>query len=112
GSNVKLDVVRKGEPKTLSMTLGEVPQERQARAGADERDSAGSDAPRLGLMLAPAGKVAGAGGEGVVVTGVDPDGRAAEHVKTGDVILDIGGKTGSAPARVRQALAGCPPGRQ
>jgi serine protease Do len=106
GSSVKLDVLRKGETKTLSMTLGEVPQERQARAGAEERDSAGSDTPRLGLMLAPAGKVAGAGGEGVIITGVDPDGRAADHgVKTGDVILDVGGKTVSTPADVRKALA-------
>jgi len=105
GSTVKLDVQRKGETKTLSMTLGELPQERQARAGG-ERESAGSDAPRLGLTLAPAGKVAGAGGEGVVVTGVDPDGRAADHgVKTGDVILDIGGKAVSTPAEVRKALA-------
>jgi serine protease Do len=106
GSTVKLDVLRKGETKTLSVTLGEVPQESQARAGAGERESAGSDTPRLGLTLAPAGKVAGAGSEGVVVTGVDPDGRAADHgVKTGDVILDIGGKAVSTPAEVRKALA-------
>jgi len=106
GSSVKLDVVRKGETKTLSMTLGQVPQERQARAGAEDRDSAGGDAPRLGLMLAPADKVAGSGSAGVVVTGVDPDGRAAEHgLKTGDVILDVGGKTVATPADVRKALA-------
>jgi len=106
GSTVKLDIQRKGETKTLSMTLGDLPQERQARAGAEDRDNSGSDAPRLGLMLAPAGKVAGGGGEGVVVTGVDPDGRAADHgIKTGDVILDVGGKTVSTPADVRKALA-------
>jgi serine protease Do len=106
GSTVKLAVLRKGETKTLSMTLGELPQERQARVGAEDRESVGSSAPRLGLMFAPAGKVAGAGGEGVVVTAVDPDGRAADHgVKTGDVILDIGGKAVSTPAEVRKALA-------
>jgi serine protease Do len=50
--------------------------------------------------------VAGAGSEGVVVTGVDPDGPAADHgVKTGDVILDVGGKTVATPAEVRKALA-------
>jgi hypothetical protein len=106
GSTVKLAVLRKGETKTLSMTLGELPQERQARAGAEDRESVGSSAPRLGLMLAPAGKVAGAGGEGGVVTAVDPDGRAADHgVKTGDVIVDIGRKAVSTPAEVRKALA-------
>jgi serine protease Do len=106
GSTAKLGVVRKGDTKTLSMTLGELPQERQAKAGAKEPGTAGGEAPRLGLMLAPAGKVAGAGGEGVVITAVDPDGAAAEHgFKTGDVILDIAGKAVSTPADVRKAMA-------
>jgi hypothetical protein len=50
------------------MTLGELAQERQARASAEDRESAGSEAPRLGLMLAPAGKVAGAA-QGAAVAG-------------------------------------------
>jgi serine protease Do len=106
GSTVKLAVLRKGETKTLSMTLGELPQERQARAAAEKSETAGDNAPRVGLMLAPASKVAGAGGEGVVVVGIDPDGRAADQgVKTGDVILDVGGKAVSTPAEVRKVLA-------
>jgi serine protease Do len=105
GSTVKLGTLRKGDMRTLSLTLGEVPQERAARAGAEEGKMAGSETPRLGLMLAPAGKVAGAGGEGVVVTAVDPDGLAAERgLKTGDVILDVAGKTVSTAADVRKAL--------
>jgi serine protease Do len=105
GATVKLGVMRKGDMKTMSMTLGELPQARQANAGAGDREKADSETPRLGLMLAPSGKVAGAGGEGVVVTGVDPDGRAAEHgVKTGDIILDVGGKAVLTPADVRKAL--------
>jgi hypothetical protein len=40
------------------------------------------------------GDVAGAGGKGVAVVGVDPAGPAAEHgFTTGDIILDVGGKT-------------------
>jgi serine protease Do len=105
GSTVKLGTLRKGDMRTLPLTLGEVPQERVARAGAEEGKVAGSETPRLGLMLAPAGKVAGAGGEGVVVTAVDPDGLAAERgLKTGDVILDVAGKTVSTAADVRKAL--------
>jgi serine protease Do len=105
GATVKLAVLHDGEAKTVSLTLGEVPQERQARAGATERDG-GGNTPRLGLMLAPAGKVAGAGSQGVVVTGVDPDGRAAERgFKEGDVILDVAGKAVSTPADVSKALA-------
>ena len=61
--------------------------------------------PRLGLTLAPAGEVAGSGSEGVVVTDVEPDGIAAEHgFKTGDVILEVAGKTVASPADVRDAL--------
>ena len=49
--------------------------------------------PRLGLTLAPAGGVAGAGGEGVVITNVEPDSIAAEHgFRTGDVIMEVAGK--------------------
>ena len=44
-------------------------------------------------------------GPGVVVTGVEPGGPAAEHgFKTGDVILDVGGKAVSKPAEVRDTL--------
>src|SRR5208282_4906096 len=61
--------------------------------------------PHLGLTLAPANDVAGSGGRGVAVIGVDPDGPAAERgVKTGDVILDVGGKAVSNAADVRKAL--------
>ena len=61
--------------------------------------------PRLGLTVAPAGQVAGSGNEGVVVTNVDPNGIAADHgFKTGDVILDVGGKKVANPTDVRNAL--------
>jgi serine protease Do len=107
GATVKLDVFRKGTNQTLSFTLGEVPKEqKQARARADDREPAGTELPRLGLTLAPATGVAGAGGEGVVVTAVDPDGPAANHgIKAGDVILDVGGKAVSNFSDVRKALA-------
>ena len=64
-----------------------------------------SEVPRLGLSVAPAKDVAGAGSEGVVVTAVDPDGAAAEHgMKSGDVILEVGGKPVSSVSEVRQAV--------
>src|SRR5262245_52267250 len=44
GATAKLALLRKGETKTLSVTLGELPKEGQARASAEERDGAGSDA--------------------------------------------------------------------
>ena len=64
-----------------------------------------SGVPHLGLQVAPANDVSGAGSEGVVVTGVDPDGPAAEQgFQTGNVILDVGGKAVANAGDVRQAL--------
>jgi serine protease Do len=103
GETVKLTLWRKGEEQGISVTLGELPKE--ARAAMPGSGSAGTDVPKLGLMLAPAGQVAGNGTEGLVVTGIDPDGLASEHgVKTGDIILDVGGRKVAAPADVREAI--------
>ncbi|MGZ9104448.1 MAG: PDZ domain-containing protein, partial [Rhodoplanes sp.] len=106
GTSVKLDLIRKGKPETVTLTLGELPKERQARAepGAG-RPGADTTVPKLGLTLAPANGVAGAGEEGVVVTSVDPAGSAADRFKTGDVILDVAGAAVSSPGDVRKALA-------
>jgi len=107
GANVKLGVISKGSEKTLNVTLGELPREqRQARATpGDREDNAGSDVPKLGLSLAAASKVAGAGSEGVVVTQVDPDGpAAAQGFKNGDLILDVAGQRVTTPEQVRKAF--------
>src|SRR5205085_11984872 len=89
GSAAKLTVWRKGEEKTFSLALGELPKERTARAP-DASEGKGTDVTRLGLTLAPADKVAGGGAEGVVVTEVDPNGVASEQgFQTGDVILEV-----------------------
>ncbi len=103
-ASVKLTVLQKGSEKTVTLTLGELP--REARAGAPDREAPSSDGARLGLQLAPASAVAGAGSEGVVVTNVEPNGPAAERgFKSGDLILEVGGTTVSTPADVRKALA-------
>jgi serine protease Do len=105
GSSAKLDIVRKGESKTITVTLGEMPNQQHAKAGGPETP-ADRGSPRLGLTLVPANDVAGSGGKGVVVTGVDPEGPAAEHgFQTGDVILDVGGKAVSDASDVRAALS-------
>ena len=104
GSSVKLDVLHKGETKTLTVALGEMPNDRQANAGGSPSQAA-AGTPHLGLRLAPAGDVEGSGDKGVVVTAVDPQGPAAEHgMQTGDVILEVGGKAVSNPGDVRSAL--------
>ena len=106
GSTAKLTVWRKGEEKTFSISLGELPNQREARANMpDSSGPEGTDVPRLGLSVVPAGQVAGSGSEGVVVTEVDPNGLASDQgFKTGDVILEVGGKKVANPSDVRSAL--------
>jgi serine protease Do len=107
GTEVKLGIWRNNENKTVSLTLGQLPNnERQANAASEYRSDATGSTPRLGLTLVPANEVGGAGNQGVAITAVDPNGPAAEHgMQTGDVILDVGGKTVSKPDDVRQELA-------
>jgi serine protease Do len=104
-TSVKLTVLHKGSEKSLTLTLGEMPNTKEASANANnENDTA--DVAKLGLTLAPANRVAGAGGAGVVVTGVDSSGVAADHgFTTGDVILEVAGKSVSTPADVRNVIA-------
>jgi serine protease Do len=106
GATVKLTIWRKDAEKSMSLTLGEMPKEREARAAAaPEADTDGTGVPKLGLMLASAGHVAGGGSEGVVVLDIDPNGLASEHgFKTGDIILDVAGKKVVTPVDVRNAI--------
>jgi serine protease Do len=109
GTAVKLDVLHKGEDKTINLTLGQLPNAMEAKADTDNGDKGGAtrgtDVPKLGLTLAPANTVAGAGKEGVVVTDVDPKSAAAERgFKEGDVILEVAGKSVANVADVRDAI--------
>ena len=101
-STIKLTFARKGELKTMNLVLDKMPNEKLAKA---DNGKSESSAPHLGLTLAPAKEVAGSGDQGVAVVEVDPNGPAAERgVKTGDVILDVGGKAVANAAEVRNAL--------
>src|ERR1700737_4229108 len=101
GSAVKLDVLHKGKDEAVNLALGQLP----ATQGANANPAHGSDVPRLGLTVAPASSVAGAGKNGVVVTDVDPKSAAADRgFKEGDVILEVAGKSVANPADVRDAV--------
>jgi serine protease Do len=103
-TNIKLTLLHKGEVKTMDLTLGKMPNEQQAKADTGSEASA-NGLPHLGLTLAPANDIAGSSGRGVAVVEVDPNGPAAEHgFKTGDVILDVGGKSVANAADVRNAV--------
>jgi serine protease Do len=110
GSAVKLNVLHKGQDKTISLNLGQLPNTLEAKADVDNNDKGsatrGTDVPKLGLTLAPANTVAGAGKDGVVVTDVDPKSAAAERgFKEGDVILEVAGKNVANVGDVREAIA-------
>jgi serine protease Do len=101
-TKVNLTVVRNGKEMEQAVTLGTLPNSQQAKAGSSSEEHA-SGVPHLGLSLAP-GKAEGAD-QGVMVTGVEPDGPAAEHgFKDGDLILEVSGNTVSTPADVTKAL--------
>jgi len=103
-TSVKLSILHKGSEKTVTLTLGEMPKSKEASAE-PSKPKATVDLAKLGLTLAPASSVAGAGSEGVVVTDVDSSGVAADHgFATGDVILEIAGKSVSTPSEVRKVI--------
>jgi serine protease Do len=110
GAAVKLNVFHKGQDKVVNLTLGQLPNSVEAKADTNKDDdnggvSRGTDVPRLGLTLAPANSVAGAGKDGVVVTEVDPKSAAAERgFKEGDVILEVAGKSVANVGDVRSAI--------
>ena len=111
GTAVNLAVLHKGEDKVINITLGQLPDAVEAKADNDnDNDNGGSatrgtDVPKLGLTVAPAASVAGAGKEGVVVTDIDPKSAAAERgFKEGDVILEVAGKSVASPNDVRGAI--------
>ncbi len=105
-TDVKLSVLHKGSQKTITLALGEMPKSVEANASSNENNgSTGTDLAKLGLTLAPAAHVAGAGSEGVVVTDIDSSGVAADHgFSTGDIILEVAGKSVATPSDVRKEI--------
>ena len=107
GASVKITVLRNGKEHDFSVSLAKLPDRRADNATSRGNSNADqTDLPRLGLKLAPANQVSGAGKEGVVVTDVDDSGPAAERgIRAGDVILEAGGKHVSTPSDLREAMS-------
>ncbi len=103
-AKVKVSVVRDGDRKDINVELGRFPSgkqlaELQAPKKAEPTKSEALD--DLGLKLAPAAEYKDAGDEGVVITDVDPESKAAEKgLKAGDVILEVAGASVSKPSDV------------
>ncbi len=101
GTSVRLGVFRSGKEKTVTLILGELPST-TAKAKPEKQMT---PSERLGLTLAPASSVTGAGSQGVVITDISPNSHAAESgLRTGDVIIEIGRQAVNAPADVRKMV--------
>ncbi|MBV8449159.1 MAG: Do family serine endopeptidase [Hyphomicrobiales bacterium] len=101
GATVKVGVLHDGSDRTISVTLGELPNTPFKAPAA----SAPKEPPGLGLALAPAANVQGAGNEGVVITDVDPNGAAAQKgLVAGDVITEAGNAPVSTPDDIHKAV--------
>ena len=104
GDKVDLTYMRDRAEKTARVTLAE--QKNETVAKADGSQSQKEQGATLGIQIAPAKEVAGAGDNGVAIVGVDPNGAAAaEGLTAGDVILDVAGKPVSTPQDVKSEIA-------
>jgi serine protease Do len=107
GPGKKTDLIywHDGSEKTAPVKLGSLPEDKEARVnpGMSRENNAFSG---LGLTLAPASSVEGAGSHGVVISDIDPDGVAAQKgLQIGDVILEAGGRAVNQPADISAVLA-------
>ncbi len=105
-TDVKLSIMRYGEKHTVDMKLGAFPSGKKlASLEEEDKPEAGEEMKSLGLSLAPAVKIPGAGEEGVVITEVAPNSDAADKgLKAGDVILEVAGEIVSQPGDVAKGV--------
>jgi Do/DeqQ family serine protease len=115
GTEIKITVLRDGSPHELTATLDEFEMTGN-KAGGESEDGDGvpekeSDTGKLGLTLQPMtpqiARQFGIEGdaEGMVVTGVDADGAAAEAgIARGDILLEINRQPANSLEAVQSAL--------
>jgi serine protease Do len=119
GISVPVVIWRDGKQQTLQAKVGELPDDQQQVADATPNAPSKADATAqtslsgLGLQISPLNQDTrdkyqlGADLKGVVVTGVDARGSAAERgVKVGDVIVEVGSppEPVASPAEVQSRL--------
>ena len=109
GKSLSVGIRRNGADQTVTLTAQAYPNEQAQNQGSRwKNDSSHPDRrdAKLGIYVAPANEVEGAGSQGVVVMDVDANGIAAEKgLQQGDVILDVGGKAVAAPADLSTAVS-------
>jgi serine protease Do len=109
GSDAKVEVVRDGRERMLTVRLGEAATSRAARpaaggAGSDDRTALGITVTPLTPELAARAGLDGQA-RGVLVRDVDPDGRAAlVGIRTGDIIQEVNRRAVATPDDLRSEL--------
>ncbi len=105
GDTVSLRYLRDGHERSAEVRLAAQAPEQTARAAQAATAPDDGTVAALGMQLAPASEVQGAGDEGVVVVGVDPEGPAAARgLSGGDVILEVAGHKVASADDVRAGL--------
>ena len=110
GSRVELKLLRNGKPQTLTLALGELTP-RGAGSADDDEPRAGQDGTGYGMSVEPLTREQARQLElditsGVLVTGVQPSGRAAEAgLRSGDVIDEVDRQHVDSVDALRSALA-------
>jgi serine protease Do len=99
GKSVVVDLLRKGAPQSVNVTVGRLPEEDEAEATpnqSEEDKTAPAEETLLGLSISPLTEEfrerygLGDQVQGVVITEVDPASPAAQKgVKPGDVIVEV-----------------------
>src|SRR5262245_8250632 len=105
GPNAAVDVTftRDGKEQKVTLKLGKLKDDSVRKTKASASADEGST---LGLTIAPAAKVEGAGDKGLAVLGVTANSKAAEiGFQEGDVILKAGSKDMSRPEDFRAAMS-------
>lgn len=104
-SDVRVTVYRDGGKKTISLQLGRFPGMAKL-AKLQEGKPVGEELEDLGLSLAPVPDQPSSDGEnGVLITDVNPESNAAEKgLKSGDIILEVGGEAVSRPDDVVEGV--------
>jgi serine protease Do len=96
----ELTIWRNGAQQKVSVTLGTMPNDKEAMndLGTSKPDAGLASVAKLGLTLER-------GKDGVTITDVDPNSAAADRgLQQGDVILEASGKSVEQPAEVAQAF--------
>jgi serine protease Do len=100
GTTVKVTLWRDGAKQDLDVELGTLPGEDQMAALDQPETMEPTALEGFGLAVAPAD-----GGDGVMVTDVDPNGQAAERgLQPGDVIIAVGNDPVTSPADVEKMM--------